>query len=131
MYIRFVIAGIDEHSRVRKGIVQAAIELRDDSRASEQDRQELSETLRWLNEHLPRPARFNRSKSKGYYRRRTAGISWLKPTAHEHLARVRRLSEIVELYGHSMSRLEERRPGYIVYEDEFQVVAEPFTDTLT
>jgi hypothetical protein len=49
----------------------------------------------------------------------------LKPTAREHLARIRRLSEIVVLYGHVVSRLEEPRPGYIVQEDESQVVAKP------
>jgi len=38
---------------------------------------------------------------------------------------------ILEKYGHPVTMLTETRVGYVVYEDEFQVVAEPFSDTQT
>jgi hypothetical protein len=41
------------------------------------------------------------------------------------------LARVLEGYGHPVSLLREERVGYIVYEDEFQVIAEPFSDTKT
>ena len=41
-------------------------------------------------------------------------------------------SEVVlEAHGYHVSILLEERLGYIVYEDEHQVIAEPFADTRT
>ena len=72
------------------------------------------------------PQRFNSSKSKGYYRKKTAGISWLKPTAGEHIAQMRALVAILEDNGYRVSQITTDRPGYVVFEDDHQVVAEPF-----
>ena len=51
-----------------------------------------------------------------------------KDTAHEHVARVRELVAILEHHGISVRTLKAKRVGYIVYEDEFQIVAEHFGD---
>jgi len=131
VYIRFVVESIDTDSLVRRGVVLAAHELKDEPRVSDDDRKALRQVLRWLDLHLTVPSRFNRTTSKGYYRRRATAISWLKDTAAEHLAQMRRLAEILDRYGHRVSMLREMRPGYVVHEDEFQVVAEPFADTTT
>ena len=77
------------------------------------------------------PTRFNRSKSKGFYRRRTPGIAWFKDGATEHLARMHQIKNVLDRYGHPVVMLSERRVGYVIYEDAFQVVAEPFSDTPT
>jgi hypothetical protein len=37
----------------------------------------------------------------------------------------------LEKFGHPVTMLTESRIGYVVYEDELQVVAEPFSDTQT
>ena len=42
-----------------------------------------------------------------------------------------RIVAILEAYGHPVTIIRESRDGYLVYEDEFQVVAEPFADTRT
>ena len=42
-----------------------------------------------------------------------------------------RLAEVVRRCGHAVTELRTLRPGYIVYEDELQVIAEPFRDTPT
>jgi len=42
-----------------------------------------------------------------------------------------RLKNILETYGHPVAIIGETRIGYIVYEDDLQVVAEPFSDTQT
>jgi hypothetical protein len=41
----------------------------------DEDRRLLTELLRWFGENLATPDRFNRSKSKGFYRRTTRGIA--------------------------------------------------------
>jgi hypothetical protein len=97
----------------------------------DEDRTLLAELLRWFGENLETPDRFNRSKSKGIYRRTTRGIAWFKDNAAECLSRMHRMKGILEKYGHPVTMLAETRIGYVVYEDEFQVVAEPFSDTQT
>ena len=49
--------------------------------------------------------------------------------ATEHLSRVRELVAILENYGAPVRTLKAKRVGYVVYEDEYQIVAEPFADT--
>ena len=66
----------------------------------------------------------NRSKSKGYYRRRTRGIAWFRDTATECLSRIHEIKQVLEANGHPVTMIREERVGYVVYEDDFQVVAE-------
>jgi hypothetical protein len=42
-----------------------------------------------------------------------------------------RMKDILEAHGHPVKMLREARVGYVIYEDDFQVVAEPFSDTHT
>ena len=92
-------------------------------------RARLAEALAWLDANLPKPSRFNRSTSKGAYRRETAGLSWLKDTAHEAIAHMRTIAKSLSATGQPVTMLTTDRPGYVVYEDELQIVAEPFADT--
>ncbi len=91
----------------------------------------MTEELVWFSENLVTPDRFNRSKSKGFDRRTTRGIAWFRDTATDCLSRMHRMRVILEKYGHPVTMLTETRIGYVVYEDELQVVAEPFSDTQT
>jgi hypothetical protein len=61
-----------------------------------------------------------------FYRKKSRAISWFKDTAHEHITRVRTLAEILKNHGVSVQMLKTDRVGYVVYEDEFQIVAERF-----
>ena len=38
---------------------------------------------------------------------------------------------VLEAHGHHVTAICDERVGYIVYEGDFQVVAEPFSDTVT
>ena len=78
----------------------------------------MTEELAWFGENLVTPDRFNRSKSKGFYRRTTRGIAWFKDSATECLSRMHRMRVILEKYGHPVMMLTETRIGYVVYEDE-------------
>jgi hypothetical protein len=124
--LRFVVANSHPDTGLEEGIFRAAHDLRDGTSASALDREFLDTLLSWFDANLAKPERFNSSRSKGYYRRKTAGISWLKPAAVEHLARMRELAGILERNGIRVSQITTDRPGYVVFEDDHQIVAEPF-----
>jgi hypothetical protein len=126
MLLRFVLPCSHPDTGVEEGIFGAAYDLREGTLISVSDRQSLEGLLAWFGANLAAPQRFNASKSKGYYRRKTGGISWLKPTATEHIAKMRALISLLEKNGYQVSQITTNRPGYVVFEDDHQVVAEPF-----
>jgi hypothetical protein len=131
-FLRFVLARRrDLDSGVEAGVFGAAYDLRASADLGPADRKSLEEALSWFETNLQTPERFNRSRSKGFYRRKTRGIAWFRDSAHEHLLKMQQLRRILESHGHSVELIRAERLGYIVYEDGAQVVAEPFSDTLT
>jgi len=130
-FVRFVVAERDPATGLELGIFQVAYRLRDRLDIPEIDRAALRDTLAWFGKNLAEPARFNRTRSKGYERRQTRGIAWFRDTAAEHIARVQQLEAVLEAHGYHVSMLREERVGYVAHEDEHQVIAEPFADTRT
>jgi hypothetical protein len=124
--LRFVLQRSHPDTGVEEGVFGGAYELRDGTVISASDRLSLEGLLAWFRTNLAVPQRFNSSKSKGYYRKKAAGISWLKPTAGEHIAQMRALVAVLEDNGYRVSQITTDRPGYVVFEDDHQVVAEPF-----
>ena len=124
--LRFTLSNSHPDTGVSTGIFQAAYDLQRGNDISIADRQVLEELLAWFEANLTVLQRFNRTKSKGYYRRRAAGISWLKPTATEHLAKFRELAAILQENGLEVCQIATERPGYVIYEDDYQLIAEPF-----
>ena len=130
-FLRFIVTGLHPESGVEDGLFGPAYRLRDDSALGEAERQTLAETLAWFEKNQKTPDRFNRTRSKGYYRRNTKGIAWFPDTASECLSRMHVLKRILESHGLAVVVISETHVGYVVYEDEFQVVAEFFADTRT
>jgi hypothetical protein len=126
VFLRFVLMRNHPDTGVEEGIFGAAYELRNSALTPLSDRQLLDSLLSWFEMNLATPARFNRTKSKGFYRRKTAGLSWLKHTADEHITKMRELIVILEENGYRISQITTKPPGYVVFEDGHQVVAEPF-----
>jgi hypothetical protein len=83
--------------------------------------------LQRFDEHLEAPTKFSR-KSNTWWA--TRGISWYKDTAKEYIQKTYELKRIYEEHDMYVEVLTTTNPGFIVYEDEFQIVAEPFKDTL-
>jgi hypothetical protein len=129
MYLRFITAEIDEDSQQPLGVFHVAYRLRDSGELEEWEQQQVEELLIWFREHLPIPDRFTSAKPP-YYRKRSNAISWLKDTALQHLSQLRRLVALLERHSINTQILVTNRPGYVVYEDEYQVTAEPFADTV-
>jgi hypothetical protein len=86
-----------------------AYELRDAPHVDAADRSVLAENLKWFEKNLETPSRVNRTKSKGFYRRKTRGIAWFKDAATEHLARMHQIKTVLEQYGHPVVMLSEPR----------------------
>jgi hypothetical protein len=61
--------------------------------------------------------------------RKAQAISWFRDTATEQIGRMREYQAVLESYGYVVHMLRDRRPGYVLYQDEHQVVAYPFSDT--
>ena len=125
MFVRFVTRCRDEESHHFEGVFQAAFRLRNRGRLAEATR---FEALRqWFNVHLPVPARFSLSRGRRAGRR---AVCWFRADAVEHLGKVRELAALLERHGAPTRRLRAPRPGYVVYEDAFQVAAVPFRDVV-
>jgi len=127
MYLRFVVGEIDEDSRKELGVFHAVGNLRERGGLSPHE-EELHDTLiEWFSRNLEKPTRFTTSKNR-FCRKNNRAISWFKDTAYEHIARVRSLMAILQDHGVHVRMLKADRVGYIVYEDEYQIVAEPFAE---
>jgi hypothetical protein len=129
-YIRFVAGDLDSDSLREVGILQVAYRLRDDPKLYDYEAALLAEHLEWFEHHLKTPSRFTAAKPP-YYRKENRAISWFKETAAEHLARAREIVRLLEGHGISVRMIKTDRPGYVVYEDDHQVVAQPFADAST
>jgi hypothetical protein len=59
------------------------------------------------------------------------GIAWLRDDALGHIARMHEIKRVLEDSVYVVHIAREDRVGYVVYRDDFQVIAEPFADTRT
>ena len=74
--------------------------------------------------------KFSRCKLNRLHRDNDFGISWFKPIAKIHLSKAFELTALLDQQGYPITVLKSARPGYVVYEDDTQIVAEPFSDTV-
>jgi hypothetical protein len=130
-FLRFIVAQKHPDSEVSEGVFSTAHRLRDSAHIARQDRETLNDHLRWFSANLTTPDRFNRSSSKGHYRRQPKGIAWFRDDASEHISRMYDIKRVLDANGHVVDILRQDRVGYLVYQDEYQVIAEPFADTRT
>ncbi len=126
MFIRFVGPSRHEDSHCLTGIFHAACRLRDRGLLGAVEQARCDGILDWFNCHLPFPDRFSRSN-----RRNACGkaVCWFKDGAARYIRRVRELAALLERHGVWIEMLRSNKPGYIVYEDYYQVAAVPFRDT--
>jgi hypothetical protein len=128
MFVRFVIQKNDADSGRRQGLFQALAHLEDAKVLLVHEQALYDEIYEWFRTNLRNPKRFARS-SKPHAK--NVALSWFKDEATEHIARMRCMAEILERHGLEVEMLRTNRPGYVVYEDRFQVVAEPVSETVT
>ena len=120
-YIRFVVDWKDEDSGVEQGIFQAAYRAQEWGNVTGTDAEEIEILREWFSENLKKPNSFGRSRFN-------LGICWFKPCANEHINRIWQMIRILERNGVYVKKIRTDKPGYVVYEDEWQLVAEPFRE---
>jgi len=126
MYIRFITMRIDADSEAPEGIFRAASFLRDDEELPPYDAEHLRDILKWFGAHLPTPSRFARSRQP---HRKKKAISWFKSSAHDHIAKAREIVRLLDEHGWHVRTVKTDQPGFVVYEDAFQIAAVPFAST--
>lgn len=124
-FIRFVINHPHLESGAYDGTFRLAYRLRGSSIAAPADRSALTAALNWFEGNIGTPSRRSWMASRGHTQPHTRGICWFKDTAVDHLARMQEIRLVLERYGHQVQMLTEARIGEVVYEDEYQVIAEP------
>jgi hypothetical protein len=128
MFVRFVIHKNDRNSGRRQGLFQAMFDLEHEGVLLLHEQEAYDEISGWFRKHLKKPGSFTRS-SKPHAK--NVALSWFKDSALEHIARMYALAQILQAHGIVVDTLRSERPGYVVYDDEFQVAAEPFKETAT
>ncbi|HEY2032456.1 MAG TPA: hypothetical protein VGH02_02085 [Rhizomicrobium sp.] len=128
MFIRFVIAKLDPDSGRRQGLFQAAARLQDSRLLSAHEEKQLQGIYKWFGQNLKKPARLSLSAKPNS---KAQAISWFKDTATDHISQMRAFVAMLELHDISVEVLKTERPGYVIYEDAFQIAAYPFADTPT
>lgn len=128
MFLRFVIPENDPDSGKRQGLFQAISDLQYEARLTVEEEDLYNDLRRWFNEHLERPTRFSRASR---HNPSNVAISWFKDSATSHISKMRELAAILETHDIAVEVIQTDRPGYIVYEDNYQVCAEPFRETKT
>jgi hypothetical protein len=128
MFIRFVVHKLDPDSGRRQGIFQAAAVLRDSDQLSASDISALDDLAEWFSKNLEKPTHLDIStRPHG----KAQAISWFKSSATQHIGKMREFQLILEHYDIAVDVLKTKRPGYVVYDDKFQIAAYPFSDTPT
>lgn len=123
MFLRFIVDEVDQSSLASAGVFVVAYRLKRERALLETDHRHLLELLNWFDENLATPTRFNRSRRA---HRASRGICWFRPSAQEHIRRARELARLIDRQGLWVNMMKTGQPGFVVFEDEHQIVAEPF-----
>lgn len=126
IYIRFVVNKTDRDSGRRQGLFQIAAKLGRNDEFKYAEEKEYKELKDWFSKNLEKPKSFSTAKRSNAAK---VAISWLKPTAIEHIRKMHQFKALLENHGVTVDIIKTDKPGYIVYEDDFQITAEPFADT--
>lgn len=128
MFVRFVIPAADPDSGHRQGLFMAMSDLNRVGALSVDEQAVWDELNGWFRQNLHAPDRFSRA---GRAHPKKVALSWFKADATEHITRMRQVAVILAAHDRPVEMIRSDRPGYIVYEDDHQVAAEPFRDTTT
>ncbi|WP_146458585.1 hypothetical protein [Rubripirellula tenax] len=126
MFIRFVACDPNREPGRPEGVFGAAYDILEHETGPKYLHDELRSTLDWFVTNLPIPDRFALSRRP---HRSDDGICWFKMESVDCVARVRYLAYLVAECGIPVRQLTTATPGYVIYEDDFQLVAAPFATT--
>ena len=125
-YVRFVVHQKDGDSGRRQGLFQALFEAEEEGVLYDYQVARMKEVMAWFNDNLAWPHRLSRSSKPHAFNK---AISWFSDSAKEHIAYMRELAAILEDHDIAVDVIQTERPGFVVYEDRYQIAAEPFRDS--
>ncbi|QEH39182.1 hypothetical protein OJF2_77940 [Aquisphaera giovannonii] len=121
MFVRFIVGADDENAAWLTGIIAEARLLRDAGELYDFEEERLEAIYDWFNEHLPCPPFRGKLRSGEWTR---DAVAWFKPDAGEPIRRMWDIVAILREHGVAARMITAEKPGKIVYEDTYQVVAE-------
>jgi hypothetical protein len=113
-FLRFL---VDHPDKNAVGPFQSSNLLVDDPTLPASTHSRCRAIFRWFNLNIRHPGRLPRR-----------AVCWFRADADECLKRIRELIEIYRVANHTVWMQSTTRPGRIVYQDEHQIAAVPFTD---
>ncbi len=125
-YVRFVIGDNHEDSGRKQGLFQAISDLEHAGALLSHEQELYDEVYEWFRHNLKKPRKLARSSRP---HAKNVALSWFKDSATLHIRKMHELTQILHSHGIHVEVLRTDRPGYVVYEDPYQVAAEPFSDT--
>ena len=117
MYIRFVIGSESDSPRLQSGLFTEISYLKKEGLLEPYQVSHVNKILAFFNNNLPCPP-FSKKKWP------TDAISWFKDSATDYIDRMRDLIVILEENNLVVRVLKTDKPGMILYEDEYQIVAQ-------
>jgi len=116
-YIRFVVGPEGAQSDADRGIFHSITQALEWQNITGSDADELNGILSWFSLKLPKPSSAGRDKHR-------SGNCWFKTDAAEHINRIYEMVQILERNGMNVREIKTDKPGYVIYEDDWQLVAE-------
>ena len=84
----------------------------------------LKDLLKWLSKNLPIPTKFSKNKNNSH--KENISTSWFKDSANDVITKIWEVKHFLETHEITVEVLQSKQPGYIIYEDDFQIVVDPF-----
>ena len=116
-YVRFVVGTNREKPQIQTGIVVELRLLKESGDLPDYEVEHVDEIFEWMNEAFPCPP----FQENDWH---PDAISWFKDSAQDLIREFRDAIAILEQYGRPVRMLTTEQPGMILYEDEFQIVAQ-------
>ena len=116
-YVRFVI-GKGEERDIERGIFHAVMLALEWQDITGSDADELNKLRAWFGKNLGKPVSGGRDALRH-------GVCWFKTNSSEHISRIQEMAVILERNGINVRKISTDKPGFMIYEDEWQLVAEP------
>lgn len=121
IFVRFVTGAEDENAYRLKGIFTAAYLLRHKREFHDYESDWLEEIFEWFNQNLPTPPFEEKLRSSRW----TANAKcWFRNDADECIQRIWDLVALLREHEVAVRLVKAKTIGKVVYEDEFQIVAE-------
>lgn len=124
MFLRFIGTEIDLRTGKPKGIFTLAYDLIETNHLTVYEEELLKSLLKWFSGHLPIPNKFSKNKNSSHKNNITT--AWFKDSAQEVMKKIWELKQILESNEINVEIVRSEKPGYVIYEDDFQIIVDPF-----